>query len=94
MFSEQQSGDDESGKNEEDVDTDEPASQPRHACMEEHDQQNGDGAQTFHIGSELAIARSCASFIAGFEKSAPLLRRRLEWLDTRPGLRASIERQR
>ena len=56
VFSEQQSGDDETGKNEEDVDADKSARQPGHACMEEYDQYDGNGPQTFHVGSELAIA--------------------------------------
>ena len=59
--------------------------------MEEYDQYDGDGPQTFHVGSELAIARSGARFIAGSEKPVSLLRRRLERLDSRYGLMVSFE---
>ena len=57
----QQSGDEKTGKDEEDVDADEAARQPRHAGVERHDEQNRDAAKAFDVWSKPERSESMAA---------------------------------
>jgi hypothetical protein len=48
----QQAGDQEPGDDEEDVDPDESAGDARHFGVEQHDGDDGDGAQAFDVGAK------------------------------------------
>ena len=62
---EEDTGDDEPGNDEEDIDADIATAKARYVGVKEDDKENGDGAETLDVGTKWPVTRCGPGFVAG-----------------------------